>query len=427
MSPQNKAVKQNDVLVVGAGLAGLTAVWQLATQQKKVQLVSKGWGATHWHSGCIDVLGYYPVDEGQPVESPGVTLVKLIADQPQHPYALVGVSGVEAALTAFQTLCAKAGYPLHGSLDKNWLLPSAVGTFRPTCLAPETMIAGDLRRDDPMLIVGIKQLVDFYPNIIAENLVKQGVDAAHLMLDLPKLAQRNFNTPIIIGSLMEQSDFRTDLVQRIKPKLGKAKRVGLPAILGRQPSLAIKNDLEKQLGVSVFEIPGLPPSLAGIRLHAILLQAIEQAGGRVYHGLEGVGIAQEEGRVTAVLTEAAGRHKPHHFDRYVVASGGILGGGIVTNHHGEAREVVFDLPVAVPESRLDWFEQDFMDPKGHPIYRAGVRVNAQFQPLNGNSQPVYNNVYAAGTTLSHCEVIRERSFEGVALSTGFAVGNLLAQ
>ena len=418
---------QNDVLVVGAGLAGLTAVWQLATQQKKVRLVSKGWGATHWHSGCIDVLGYYPVDEPEPVESPGVTLAKLIADQSEHPYALVGVAGVEAALTAFQNLCAEAGYPLHGSLDKNWLLPSAVGTFRPTCLAPETMIAGDLRRDEPMLIVGIKQLVDFYPNIIAENLVKQGVDAEHLVVDIPELAQRNFNTPVIIGSKMEQADFRAELVRRIKPKLGKAQRVGLPAIMGRQPSLAIKNDLEQQLGLPVFEIPGLPPSLAGIRLHAILLQAIERAGGRVYHGMEGVGIESEEGRVTAVLTESAARNKPHRFERYVVATGGILGGGIATNHHAEAREVVFGLPVILPDSRQDWFEQDFMNPKGHPVYRAGLKVNQQFQPLNGGSQPVYENVYAAGTTLSHSEVIRERSFEGVALATGFAVGNLLAK
>ena len=416
-----------DVLVVGAGLAGLTAVWRLATQQQKVRLVSKGWGATHWHSGCIDVLGYYPVDQPEPVESPGVTLAKLIADQPQHPYALVGAAGVEAALTAFQTLCAEAGYPLHGSLDKNWLLPSAVGTFRPTCLAPETMIAGDLRRDDPMLIVGIKQLVDFYPNIIAENLAKQGLDAAHLMLDLPDLAQRNFNTPVSIGSLLESAAFRADLSRRIKAKLGNAKRVGLPAILGRKPSLTIKNDLEAQIGVPLFEIPGLPPSLPGMRLHAILLQAIERAGGRVYHGLEGVGIESEEGLVTAVFTEAAARDKPHRFARYVVATGGILGGGIVTRQDGTAREVVFDLPVTLPDSRQDWFEQDFMDPNGHPVYRAGLKVNQQFQPLNGGSQPVYQNVYAAGTTLSHSEVIRERSFEGVALATGFAVGNLLAE
>jgi glycerol-3-phosphate dehydrogenase subunit B len=418
--------RHNDVLVMGAGLAGLTAVWQLTTQQKKVRLISKGWGATHWHSGCIDVLGYYPVDQPAPVASPGVTLAKLIADQPNHPYALVGLAGIEAALEAFKTLCAAAGYPLHGSLDKNWLLPSAVGTFRPTCLAPETMIAGDLDRDEPMLIVGIGQLVDFYPNLVAENLTKQGVEANYLLLDMPELAQRNFTTPVLLASLMEQAAFRAELVQQIKPKLGAAQRVGLPAILGRQPSLAIMNDLQAQLGVPVFEIPGLPPSLPGMRLHAILMQAIEQAGGRVYQGMEGVGFDSEAGRVTAVFTEAAARQKAHRFDQYVLATGGILGGGIVTDHHGAVREQIFDLPTSAPQSRLDWFEQDFLDPKGHPIYRAGVVVNGRFQPINDDNQPVFENVYAAGTTLAHCDPIRERSFEGVALATGFAVGNLLS-
>jgi anaerobic glycerol-3-phosphate dehydrogenase len=50
-----------------------------------------------------------------------------------------------------------------------------------------------------------------------------------------------------------------------------------------------------------------------------------------------------------------------------------------------------------------------------------LTVNEAFQPVNGDG-PVYDNVYAAGTTLSHCEVIRERSFEGVAVATGYKVG-----
>ena len=44
MITQKDVFTKNDVLVVGAGLAGLTAVWQLATQQKKVRLISKGLG-----------------------------------------------------------------------------------------------------------------------------------------------------------------------------------------------------------------------------------------------------------------------------------------------------------------------------------------------------------------------------------------------
>ncbi|MCP4416575.1 MAG: FAD-binding protein, partial [Chloroflexi bacterium] len=213
------------------------------------------------------------------------------------------------------------------------------------------------------------------------------------MLDMPELAQRNLTTPLHLAGLLEQPDFRAKLVRQIEPKLGKAQRVGFPAVLGRQPSLAIKNDLEVRLGLPVFEIPGLPPSLPGMRLHAIFLQAIGWAGGRVYHGLEGVGFESEGERITAVFTEAAARKKPHRFNQYVLATGGILGGGIVTNYRGEVREQIFNLPIAAAKSRLDWFRQEFLDPSGHPIYRAGVTVNGRFQPLNGDSQPIYKNVY----------------------------------
>jgi anaerobic glycerol-3-phosphate dehydrogenase len=48
----------NKTLVIGAGLAGLTAGWQSAVSGAKTLVIAKGWGATHWHSGCIDVLGY---------------------------------------------------------------------------------------------------------------------------------------------------------------------------------------------------------------------------------------------------------------------------------------------------------------------------------------------------------------------------------
>ncbi|PWH19821.1 MAG: glycerol-3-phosphate dehydrogenase subunit GlpB, partial [Ardenticatenia bacterium] len=55
-----------DVVVIGAGLAGLTAGWHAAVKGCRVRVVAKGWGTTYWHAGCIDVLGYYPVDRQIP-------------------------------------------------------------------------------------------------------------------------------------------------------------------------------------------------------------------------------------------------------------------------------------------------------------------------------------------------------------------------
>ncbi|MBX3061164.1 MAG: glycerol-3-phosphate dehydrogenase subunit GlpB, partial [Anaerolineae bacterium] len=391
---------------------------------KGVRLIAKGWGATHWHAGCVDVLGYWPVESDTAVTNPAATLPDLLAANPQHPYALVGPAQLETALDGLKQLCADAGYPLLGSLDKNWRLPTAVGAARPTCLAPATMTAGDLDDHAPMLLVGFKQLPDFFANVAADNLAQQGIPARHVTLDLPALAARNFTTAVQLARFMQQSDFRAAVAQAVKSHLGDAARVGLPAVLGLEEATAVHQDMQAQLGRPVFEIPGLPPSVAGIRLHRILKAAIEKNGGRVYDGMEAIGFTADGGRVTAVHTETSGRPRQHRYERVVLATGGILGGGIVTNHAGEVCEVVFKLPLRHPENRLEWFRRDFLDKQGHPIYRAGVSVNEQFQPMNG--RVVYQNLYAAGNTLAGADSIIERSFDGVALATGYVVGNLVS-
>lgn len=418
-------MNEQTTLIIGAGLAGLTAAWRVAAAGQKVRLITKGWGTTHWHAGCVDVLGYYPLDVQTAVSSPIQTIEQLTADFPHHPYALTGVETLAEALQTLQTLCAGVGYPLHGSLAHNWLLPSAVGTFRPTCLAPETMIAGDLQQKSPMLLVGFQQFADFYAQLAADNLTHQGIPARGVMLQLPTLQQRRVLTAVILAQLMEQPAFRAELVAAVKPHLGNSERVGFPAVLGLSQVMEVKGDLEKQLQRPIFEIPVLPPSVPGMRLHTILRQAIEQQGGRVYEGMRAIGAEKENGRITTVYSEAAARQLPHRFDQVVLATGGILGGGFYTNFAGQVQETIFDLPVMAPNGRLSWFNQQFMAPNGHPIYRAGLTVNARFQPMDGSS-PCYDNLYAAGTTLAHCEVIRERSLEGVALATGYAVGQQLA-
>ena len=49
-----------DAVVIGAGLAGLTAAIRLAEGGLRTVLVAKGVGATHLAPSSIDVLGYAP-------------------------------------------------------------------------------------------------------------------------------------------------------------------------------------------------------------------------------------------------------------------------------------------------------------------------------------------------------------------------------
>lgn len=415
----------SEVLIIGAGFAGLTAAWQAAKQGHSVHVISKGWGATHWLSGCIDVMGYYPIDAVEPLASPVEGIATLVSDNSQHPYSLISSETLTTALESFQELCTAAGYPLHGEMDRNWLLPSGVGTARPTCLAPATMIAGDLSKDESMLIVGFKQLADFYPGLIADNLAQAGMAASHVTVDLPTLKQRHTTAPAVLALLMEQDSFRAELASALSKHLGDAARVGFPAILGQKPNLQVKEALEARLQRPVFEIPALTPSVTGMRLQQILVNAIRALGGRVTPGIEAVEASSDNGRVTAVYTATSTRNIANRADQFLLATGGILGGGITTDYLGNIREVVFDLPVTAPDNHKDWFHLDFLDRRGHPIYRSGITVNEKFQPLNGDTQPVYENLYCIGTTLAHSETIRERSYEGVAIGTGFAAAKQL--
>ena len=165
-----------DAVVIGAGTAGLTAATRIAQQGGRVCVVAKGIGSTHLAPATIDVLGYAP----ERVEEPGVALAQLIADRPDHPYALLGTEVVGEALRWFEATVASGplpGYAYSGSLERNHVLATAVGALRPSALVPETMAAGDAGQLRKVAIVGMHALRDFHPNLCAANLQTAGIDA----------------------------------------------------------------------------------------------------------------------------------------------------------------------------------------------------------------------------------------------------------
>jgi glycerol-3-phosphate dehydrogenase subunit B len=414
-----------DTIVIGAGLAGLMGALALAQAGRAPLLLAKGQGATHWTSGTIDVWGG--------ADSPRAALADLIAERPEHPYVRVGVAGVGEALDRFRGLMEGARYPYVGSLDRNVLLPTALGALRPTALLPATMAAGDARlsRGDhpgrPLLIAGFRELRDFFPPLAAANLSAQGITASGAYLKLPPVNRKlDFNTRTF-AQLFDDPAFRQDIGRQLRELKGNATRIGLPAVLGLRDPLGVVADLQRLSGAQIFEIPTLPPSVPGMRLFAIFQDAIIKAGGRIQIGSEVVRGASENDRLTAVYSEAAAREQEHRAKVFLLATGGVAGGGIRTDHTGAVWEIALNLPLQAPNGRGEWFAPRFLAEGGHPIYRTGVAVDQQLRPLDRTGRRVYQNVAVAGAALAGADPVRERCYSGLALATGWMAGRLLSQ
>ncbi len=407
-----------DTLVIGAGLAGLMGTLALAEAGLRPLLLAKGNGATHWAGGTIDLWGAG--------DDPLAGIVAKIAQQPHHPYARVGESGIRAAADRLLALTRAARYPYVGTVSRNVLLPSALGAVRPAALFPATMAAGDMRAGGELLIAGFHELRDFFPPLAAANLRAQGIDARGVYLDVPTAFRRRDYSTRTFAELFDRPAFRAAIGAQLRTQRGTATRIGMPAVLGLYDPLAVVADLQTAAGALVFEIPTLPPSVPGIRLVRIFERAIVAAGGRVQIGSEVVRAEHDTTRITAAYTEAAAREQRHAGARWLLATGGVVGGGINSDHTGAFWETAFNLPLAGPDTRDGWFAARALASSGHPIFTAGVATNDALVPLDGLGRVAYTNVRVAGGALAGADTIREGSRTGVSLATGWAAGLRLA-
>ena len=105
---------------------------------------------------------------------------------------------------------------------------------------------------------------------------------------------------------------------------------------------------------------------------------------------------------------------------------GFASGGLELSSHWEARETALGLPVAgVPARGEQRFEPEYF--ARHAMNEAGIAVDSSLRPLDGEGAPVYENVLVAGATLGGGEPWREKSGDGISLSTGYAAAqNVLA-
>jgi glycerol-3-phosphate dehydrogenase subunit B len=418
-------MSHHDVVVVGAGVAGLTAAVRLAERGARVLVVAKGIGSTHLSPVTVDVLGYDP----ERVERPLEAVARLVETRPDHPYRLVGAAGISAAVEWFRR-CFEQGplepYAYVGSADENLLLPTAVGALRPSALVPETMVAGDTRAGGDVLVVGFRGLKDFHPRLLADNLARlAGIHARGIELDLAPEQRADVNS-LGFARWLDEPESRAALAAKLASQVQGDERVGLPAVLGIASPHQAWTDLQERLGRRVFEVPTLPPSVPGMRVFATLRERLRRAGGRVILNNVVTGADRAGRRVSAVRARVGLRDVSYGADWVVLATGGFASGGLELDSHWVAHDRALGLSVAgVPPRGSKRFEPAYFG--RHPMGRAGIAVDAGQRPVNETGEPVLDNVLVAGATLAGAEPWREKSGDGLSLATGYRAAELILE
>ena len=413
-----------DVIVIGAGLAGLTAALRLAEQDQRVLVIAKGAGATHLAPSVIDVLGYAGDER---VESPQAALAGFARSNPAHPYAHVAADRIAESLDWLTKRVPELGY--QGRLEENWLLPTAVGVPKPSALVPETMVDGDLRGGGRFVFVGLRGLKDFHASYLADNLARSELPARvstrTIELD-PPLGRNSDPGSVGFARRFEEREFRYWIMQALAGRLEPDERVGFPAVLGLENGGEVWRDLEGRLGRRVFEVPLLPPSVPGIRLYNALTGALRRAGARIVLGDRVSGSGTVGGLVAEVNAQSASRPVAYRASAFVLATGGFASAGLELDSHGAVRETVFGLPVAgMPEAGKPLFSPRYFDTQ--PVSGAGIAVDALLRPIDKGGRVVHENLYAAGAILAGAVPWREHSGNGISLATGYAAATAILE
>ena len=403
-----------DVLVIGNGLAGCSAALFAAQKGFSVGIVGTG-SQLPLSSGVFDLLGKLPGAKTIS-EDPWKALGELVARFPEHPYTKAGVKATRDAFDAYAALLNEEGVAC-GMEAANRKVLTSVGTAKLTYLIPEVMEKGiaPMARREKTLIVGLKGLKGFEAKQVAESARRFWPELSAVELAPEGLGRPGDLYPEALARELDLPVYRKKLAEAILPHLDGHKAVGLPSILGMEKSKETVAHLEELLGVPCFEIPGMPPTAAGVRLREAMDRAFSRyevasfVGGRVKK------IERNDSGYTA-LSSLRGEDTEISGDRLILATGRFMGGGLVGDRL-KISEPLLGLSVTQPRSREEWHSCDLYDPKGHKLNLAGIEVDEAMRPVNGNGEPVCENLFAVGSILAHQDWKREKCGAGISLAT----------
>ncbi|HXN02211.1 MAG TPA: anaerobic glycerol-3-phosphate dehydrogenase subunit GlpB [Candidatus Dormibacteraeota bacterium] len=410
-----------DVAVVGSGLAALVATRTLQRAGRDPVLIWPGLSSLYFLYATVDVLGYANATSAQPVEEPVAAVRQLIAQNPDHPYARAGLAALQDGSSLLLEWLREAGFNWQGTLTRNLLLPTAMGTPKPSCLVPTSMVAGDLQRDEPIAFCGFDGYQDFIPELAASNLSRSW-NGGHrsvtaVRVSLPGVKPDRLFTSIDLARSFEDATFRREVAARLRHAVkDDGARLGVPAVLGLTHDTDVHAEFEKESGHPVFEIPTLPPSVLGLRLFDRLRRHIQETGVEMIWAAPAHEAEVANGRCLRIHLKSAGREQPVEARAFVLALEDAVDGAWRAGAH-TVRDPFFHQVLAQHATPAERTDESLFAPQ--PFATVGYPISDRLQPVGNDGQPLASNVFVAGGGMAGYDPTGIKARGGMAIATGY--------
>jgi len=417
-----------DCIIIGGGLSALTCGIKCREEGLSTLIISNGMNSLHFSSGSIDLFGYNSKGE---ILKNGFDYIKKLKDSnPNHPYSKIGIKTIEESLMFFKDEIKKDNLNLYNNNNENHFHFTNMGIMKPTFLSQETVyspkLEDEIKNKSKIAILNFEGYRDFYPEIAYEQLKKNPIfkntEIITNTIELPHYSKTDKNMhefrSIDFARIFDNERYLPRIANDIKKAAGDAKIVSLPAFLSINNYKEIHKRLEKLTGLSIYEIPSLPPSILGMRLDDSLRNRFAELGGVYSISNKVVGGTIEKSSLKEIHTENY-RDVKLSAKYYVLSTGSFFSGGLKSSFN-KLEEPIFNLKFYGNQKREKWYSKNFFDKKSHAFLEYGVETNKNLNPFEQNNKPL-KNLFCTGSMLSHYNPIKEASGGGVAIATGYFV------
>ncbi len=319
-----------DVVVIGGGLAGLSAAIGAQRTGAQTTLVSSGMGILYLNSGNIHLMAYPNGAGDSPVISPLEAIADLRKENPDHPYSKMDEEEICRSLDQFISSCGNQELHLIGDGRKNLKLLTALGTGNPCGITQTTMVHGDLNDDRPMVLVGFEGYREFFPELVIQRIEANTTLAIRsIQFDPAEAMGSGIVNTVNLGRAFEEMEICEEFAAFIKENTQLEERVGIPAVLGVDGAERVFRTIEELTGRALFEISILPPSLPGRRIYQALKRELFELGGQIVNGCPVIHAEIQKGRIHSLTYQAGDQKRTLTAKTFVLASGSFFSGGLI--------------------------------------------------------------------------------------------------